>query len=208
MRKYNDADTIDRLVREHKPLVAYVLHGVARKLRGFYDPDAAYSDGLWSLLRAARNYKAHLGFKFSTYAYGAIFKCVAHHEIRRRIVAARTVSWSPVFDDSVEDLPHRDRCEAQRRRRDSRETIHALLADDRCRLNEPERFIVTQFYCCDDPPLQADVARAMRLSKQRISQIKIAAIEKLRVQAGTSRVYRRTGTKKKRPDRQAVGDAA
>jgi RNA polymerase sigma factor for flagellar operon FliA len=90
----NDADASDEeLVREHLPLVSYLVAEVASKLPGHVNRDDLTSAGMMALAQAARGFEADRGVPFGRFATvrirGAIIDELRSHDWASRSVRVK-----------------------------------------------------------------------------------------------------------------------
>ncbi len=80
------ADATEQLVRDHLPVVGYVVHEVAGRLPGHVDRDELVSAGMAGLVAAARAYDPATGVPFARYANTRIKGAV--------LAELRAMDWS------------------------------------------------------------------------------------------------------------------
>ncbi|MCD4823702.1 MAG: sigma-70 family RNA polymerase sigma factor [Phycisphaerae bacterium] len=135
------------------------------------------SDGNISLMRAVEKFDFARGFRFSTYASWAIMRNFARSVPKERYqldrfstgheevldIAAGLRSYNPMSDNPAE----------------LRESIDVLLS----RLSQREQIILTNHYGLDeyrDAKTFEQLGKMLGISKERVRQIEIQALEKLR----------------------------
>jgi RNA polymerase primary sigma factor len=143
------------------------------------DREDMTSEGLMALLRAVDTFDPWRGFRFSTYACNAIlrsFSRAAMQDSKRRSKVAGP--WDPEFE--ISDAP-------EVRRADQRalftERLERVLRLDNADLTEVEKMVlVRRFPFEEDRTRQTleDIGKQMRVSKERVRQIQLSAISKLR----------------------------
>jgi RNA polymerase sigma factor (sigma-70 family) len=134
------------------------------------------SEGLLPLLRAVELFDVGLGNRFSTYATWAV-RNQMHRALRRRRPAQELLD-----DDSTWDhLPDERGCEATDVREQTRrqELLERLLQG----LSDRERWVLAARFGLDGHPQGqslSEVSAQLNLSKERVRQIALQAVEKLR----------------------------
>jgi len=184
-----DQQEIDRLVALYDDLCELLYQanlGLVYDMRrrtatGRLDPADVESDGCLALLRAVRTFNPWMGFRFSTYACRSIQRAF-HLLTRRKFQQSRLMqekikriqdagpapeyNLAPVGSDS----PTLDR-------------LRGILVNNEARLTTTERLVITQRFLLGEgrrPATLGAVGRMLRLSKERVRQIQIAALDKLR----------------------------
>jgi RNA polymerase primary sigma factor len=165
----------NRIVRSNLRL----LVAVARKLATSIDQmSELIGEATVPLIRAVELFNVTLGNRFSTYATWAIRNHMIRCLKRRQSVVDRTVAPDPLWLDRLPDqrISPEDDTQASAVRAES---IQQLLKS----LSERERLVISARFGLDGQPrgqsLQ-DIALRVGLSKERVRQIAISAIEKLR----------------------------
>lgn len=141
--------------------------------------DEMTSEGMMALLRAADTFDPWRGYRFSTYACNAIiraFSRAAMMDTKRRSKVAGP------FDVEFE------KSDAQETMRTDQESLYAerlgqILHLDNADLTDVEKTVLERrFPFNEDKPRQTleDIGRKMRVSKERVRQIQLSAIAKLR----------------------------
>lgn len=141
--------------------------------------DEMSSEGMMALLRAVDTFDPWRGFRFSTYACNAIIRAFARasmHDSKRRNLIVGT--WDPEFEKS--DFP-------EVRRGDQRnlfvERLGRILREGKADLSDVEKTVLARRFPAEDSvPRQTleDIGRQMKVSKERVRQIQLSAIRKLR----------------------------
>lgn len=143
------------------------------------DRDEMASEGMMALLRAVDTFDPWRGYRFSTYACNAIiraFSRAAMRDSRRRQYL--TVPFDPEFEKS--DLPEAMRVENQGL---YIERLGDIMKGNRAELSEVEQMVLRKRFPNEDvdPRLTLDrIGRQMRVSKERVRQIQLSALNKLR----------------------------
>jgi RNA polymerase primary sigma factor len=165
-----------RLVEANLGLV-YDLIGRSR--RDKLDHDEMSSEGMVALLRAVDTFDPWRGFRFSTYACNAILRALARaamQDSRRR--GRITASYNENFETS-------DMSEQVRQDRQSlfAERLQRILHLDNAELTDVEKTVLARRFPLEDrrtPQTLEAVGRQMRVSKERVRQIQLSALFKLR----------------------------
>jgi len=131
------------------------------------DPDEAVSDGMMALLRAVRTFDPNRGYRFSTYATRAIIRAV--YSTRKRDMVQRRDHRRCVGLDAA---PVPAYCEPENMAV-YRDDLDAAMAT----LKPRERAVIAGRFGRGET--LAEVAGQLRLTKERIRQIQIAAVAKL-----------------------------
>ncbi|MFO0971896.1 MAG: sigma-70 family RNA polymerase sigma factor [Phycisphaerae bacterium] len=143
------------------------------------DRDEMGSEGMMALLRSVDTFDPWRGFRFSTYACNAILRAFSRAALRD---SRRRSLMSTPFDPEFEkvDLPNSHREERQML---FAERINDILRTNEAELTDVERMVLSKRF----PPEGADdrltldhIGREMHVSKERVRQIQISALTKLR----------------------------
>jgi len=166
----------ERLIEANLGLV-YDLIGRSRF--GSLDRDEMCSEGMMALLRAVDTFDPWRGYRFSTYACNAILRAFSRAALRdskRRSLLA--VSFDPTFEKS-DNL--------ERRRDDDRllyrERLRRIMESNDADLTPVERMVLSRrFPEGEDRARETldDIGRDMNVSKERVRQIQLSALSKLR----------------------------
>jgi len=135
------------------------------------------SDGNVSLLRAVERFDYSRGFRFSTYASWAIMRNFARSVPKERYQLDRFSTGNEEILDIAASLRSYDPNELNLP--ELRESIEAMLA----RLSPRERTILIDHYGLDEstgPKTFDQLGRSLGISKERVRQIEIQALKKLR----------------------------
>ncbi|HWE36469.1 MAG TPA: sigma-70 family RNA polymerase sigma factor [Isosphaeraceae bacterium] len=168
----------DRIVGANLRLVAWVARRHARSAGEFLE---RVSDGIEALLQAVDRFDFARGFKFSSYAAGAIrnqFAWNARGQARHRgrlVTGVDERLLAALVDRDGE--PERERSQARRR-----EAVEGLLE----RLDERERRIVVARYGLDGGRERTlrELGAELGITKERVRQLELQAHRKLRALAG------------------------
>jgi len=143
------------------------------------DHDEMSSEGMMALLRAADTFDPWRGFRFSTYACNAILRAFARsamHDSKRRSKIAGPYE----VDFEKSDFP-------EQRRADQRslfaERLREILRMDNAALSEVEKTVLARRFPLEEGRQRQtleEIGRQMRVSKERVRQIQLGAIAKLR----------------------------
>lgn len=166
----------DRLINANLGLV-YDLIGRSRFVT--LDRDEMTSEGMMALLRAVDTFDPWRGFRFSTYACNAIlraFSRAAMKDSKRRTLGSASFEISMEKSDWTE------------RRRESnadlyQERLQRVLSENAAELSPIEKLVLNRrFPHGEDAPRETldDIGRDMRVSKERVRQIQLSALSKLR----------------------------
>jgi RNA polymerase primary sigma factor len=158
----------NEIVRANLRLVVSVARRHVRPAIGLMD---LVSEGNLTLMRAVEGFDLHKGFRFSTYATLALMKGFAAAVPGMRPSGSRAATGQL---ESVADPRDGDLIE----RRLDRDHLFQLLG----RLDDREQRVLRAHYGIGTEPAATleQVGRQLGLSKQRVRQIELAAIAKLR----------------------------
>lgn len=143
------------------------------------DRDDLNSEGMMALLRAVDTFDPWRGFRFSTYACNAILRAFARaamQDSRRR---------GKIVGSYDEDFEKGDRPEQVRQDQSGLfvERLQRILHVDDAELTDVEKTVLARRFPLEEGRTRQtldEVGRMMRVSKERIRQIQLAAISKLR----------------------------
>lgn len=174
VQRYNQVRS--RIIEANLGLV-YDLIGRSRF--ALLDRDEMTSEGMMALLRAADTFDPWRGYRFSTYACNAIlraFSRAAMQDSKRRSRVSGPYDVDFEKSDAVETL-----------RGDERdlyaERLRGIMENDIAELTDVEKTVLRRRFPNDvDAPRETleDIGREMKVSKERIRQIQLSAIAKLR----------------------------
>ena len=143
------------------------------------DRDEMSSEGMMALLRAADTFDPWRGFRFSTYACNAILRAFSRsalNDSRRR----SKIAGSFEVDFEQTDLP-------ETRHTDQRELfaerLQEVLRMDHAALTDVEKTVLARRFPMEEGRSRQtleEIGRQMRVSKERVRQIQLSAIAKLR----------------------------
>jgi len=174
MRRYQQIRT--RLVESNLGLV---YDSIRRNRFNNLDPDEVCSEAMMALLRAADTFDPWRGFHFSTYACNAItraFSRSALHESKRRSKIAG--SFDVEYDHSEAASVHRAGQGAL-----FAERLQQALQLDNTALTDVEKTVLARRFPLEEGRQRQtleDIGAQMRLSKERVRQIQLSAVAKLR----------------------------
>ncbi len=168
---------INRIVKQNLPLVfrmrmRFPVDGL--------DLDEMLSEGSLALYRAAKGFDPERGFRFSTYACRSIryaFVGMAKKQQREQEALKLLAKERPV-------TAHWDDLELHIDRQILLDKVNAVLAAKVAGLKEAESFVIKQRFLTastDKPRTLASIGRTLRISKERVRQIELRAVAKLRV---------------------------
>jgi RNA polymerase primary sigma factor/RNA polymerase sigma factor len=175
--------TKNQIIAANLRLVVSIAKRYVGRAADFFD---LVSDGNMSLIRAAEKFDVSRGNKFSTYASWAIMKNFARTipAERRRQDRFRT-SHSEMLSAAEDMRTDQNEQESAQIQRESQ--VERILD----RLDEREREIVTTRFGLirgHEPLMLAQVGAAMGVSKERIRQIQLRAMSRLREAAKEARI--------------------
>ncbi|UCF32585.1 MAG: sigma-70 family RNA polymerase sigma factor [Phycisphaerales bacterium] len=166
----------DHLVNENLGLV----YEMRRRTRiSEVDGDDLSSEGLWTLFRAVNSFDPWRGFRFSTYACRSIIRGLLALVKKKRRQSEQLIE---VGDDADEAIVWR-RGQEDVEQQILEERMSKLLDENLAGLTPAERLIIERRIL--HPPSQRPeplhaLAKMFKLSKERVRQMQIAALEKLR----------------------------
>jgi RNA polymerase primary sigma factor len=145
-----------------------------RRRRAGQDLSELISDGNLALMRAADNFDYQRGFKFSTYATWAIINSYARSTRTPRLrLQTNREKLGEVVDRHTDEEPSGDQLGLVRG------AVDRMLAQ----LNPRDRAILSQRYGLgelSEPQSLAEIGRRLSLSKERIRQLQVRAMLRLR----------------------------
>ena len=165
----------DRLVHQHIGLV-YEMRRRTRLID--VDPDDLTSDGFLTLLQAVTHFDPWRGFKFSTYACTSLVRVYLLLAQRTRRAVARI---NVLRDEAVANEGRRFGDDREKELLVDR--LRQTLAENTAELTPAERFVVERRLLSrgdSQPETLASIGRMFKLSKERVRQIQLGAIQKLR----------------------------
>lgn len=143
------------------------------------DRDEMVSEGMMALLRAADTFDPWRGYRFSTYACNAILRAFSRAALqdskrRSKVVGPYEVDFEK--SDATESN-HSDQ------RTLFAERLRRILRLDNAELTDVEKTVLARRFPFEDGRNRQtleDIGKQMRVSKERVRQIQLAAIAKLR----------------------------
>jgi len=148
---------------------------------GRLDPSDIESDGCLALLRAVRTFNPWLGFRFSTYACRSIQR--AFHLLGRRRQQQSRLMHEKMRLTQNEEHPDVDTISVPSSDGPGVERLRRILVDNEADLTAAERLVITQRFLVDEgrrPATLNTVGTMLKLSKERVRQIQVSALDKLR----------------------------
>jgi len=143
------------------------------------DREDMTSEGMMALLRAVDTFDPWRGYRFSTYACNAIiraFSRAAMMDSKRRSKIAGP--WDPEFEQSDAPEARRDHQRAL-----FEERLQRILRLDNAELTDVEKTVLARRFPLEQGRMRQtleDIGRQMRVSKERVRQIQLSGISKLR----------------------------
>ena len=157
-----------------------VLAMAKRLPAGRVDFPEMISEGNMALLRGIDKFNVSKGFKFSTYACRAILKAFSR-------LGMKTTRYRSLFPVGFEPDLERSNYASEKAAAEENacvEQVAELFHDDRAGLSELEREVITQRFSIgrpDEKPLTLQqVGKLVGLTKERVRQIQIHALAKMR----------------------------
>ncbi|MGC9454951.1 MAG: sigma-70 family RNA polymerase sigma factor [Phycisphaerae bacterium] len=164
----------NRIVRANLRLVVSIAKKHVGGPQGIFE---LISDGNVSLLKAIERFDYSRGFRFSTYASWAIMRNFARSVTKERYILDRFTTGHDDVVDIAAALSSHDPAEANLA--ELRESIDVLLAE----LSPRERTVLIDHYGLDTSGRTKtfeQLGRQLGLSKERVRQIELKALGKLR----------------------------
>lgn len=138
------------------------------------------SEGMLSLMAAVEKFDYMRGYRFSTYAGWAIAKDFA------RKIPAESQRFDRAGGSAVDDVPHDFRMGTLPDVAAVEQAQHNLIGVIHSNLDERERFIILNHYAIDagvikkKPMTLKQIGESLGLTKERVRQIELQALQKLR----------------------------
>lgn len=172
--KAGDADAKEKILRNHLLLVATIARRIAR---GKLPEDEIVSAANFALVKAYEGFDSSYPNRFSAFlklfVRGEIARLWSNLNIVRKSDYSDGVPVTSVeITDDVSEEEDSDE-------KDHKEFLLRLIEESKSVLDPREKEIVGLLYC-ETPATQAEVARQLGISRERIRQIYDAALEKLR----------------------------
>lgn len=171
--KLGDADAKEKIIRNHLLLVANIARRIAR---GKLPENEIVSAANFALVKAYEGFDSSYPNRFS-----AFIKLFVRGEIARLWSNLNVVRKSDYSDgvsvisvEITDDVGQEDDADEK----DHKDFLLTLVEQAKLVLDPREREIVGLLYC-ETPASQADVARQLSLSRERVRQIYDIALEKL-----------------------------
>ena len=165
-----------RVVEANQGLV-YDLIGRSRF--SSLDREEMTSEGMMALLRAADTFNPWKGYRFSTYACNAIIRAFARAAMTD---SKRRDKVAGAYDEEFEKSDF-----AETRRSDERalyvERLQRILHQDEAELSDIEKTVLSKRFPKESGRKRLtleDIGRRLSISKERVRQIQLSAISKLR----------------------------
>jgi RNA polymerase sigma factor (sigma-70 family) len=164
--------SLNLLLERHEPLVRYAAN---RQNLGDLPFEEAVQAGRMGLWKALLGYDPQRGYQFSTYAYPAIvhyiWRAVKAHCVANK-QAHSTREWAVFFHHWEAGPVHRQ----------AEQELQVCLRAMVQRLPERLQYILRRRYALDGEPLQtlAAIGQEMGLTKERIRQLQVEALVRLR----------------------------
>lgn len=172
--KAGDADAKEKIIRNHLLLVANIARRIAR---GKLPEDEIISAANFALVKAYEGFDSSYPNRFSAFlklfVRGEIARLWSNFNIVRKSNFSDGVPVTSV--EMTDDAGQEDDAEEK----DYQEFLLKLSEQSKSVLDSREREIVDLLYC-ETPMNQAEVARKLKISRERIRQIYDIALEKLR----------------------------
>jgi len=172
--------TLEYLVSENIGLV-YDMRKRARIAD--VDPDDLFSEGLWRLFQAVRRFDPWRGFRFSTYACTSILRGFV--SLRRKKRCENDTLERLRNDSVIQEGVESGICELDNQW--LAEQVRDLLLGGNAGLTPVERFVIVRRLlhpANTSPDTLQSIGEMFQLSKERIRQIQLTALEKLRLILG------------------------
>jgi len=143
------------------------------------DRDDMVSEGMMALLRAADTFDPWRGYRFSTYACNAIIRAfsraaLANSKRRSKILGP----YDPEFEDGDQPEVRRDE-----ERSLFEERLRLVMGRDEAELSDVEKKVLERRFPMNPQRKRQtleSIGRQMKVSKERVRQIQLSAIAKLR----------------------------
>lgn len=165
-----------RVVEANQGLV-YDLIGRSRF--SSIDREEMTSEGMMALLRAADTFNPWKGFRFSTYACNAIIRGFARAAMQD---SKRREKVAGAYDEEFEKIDHAD----ARHLNDKElyvERLKRIIDEEEAELTDVEKTVLAKRFPDDSERRRQtleSIGRKLSISKERVRQIQISALSKLR----------------------------
>jgi len=170
------AQLVDALVQRNTGLVFAMIK---RRQVTDVDRDDLLSHGLWTLLQSVLRYDPWRGFRFSSYACTAISNgfrlLVRKNQLNKTRIARLGTIQSRVYDT--------DEREANVDREITIERLQKTFEENHAELSSVERYVIDRRLLGTDtrPATLEAIGDTLALSKERVRQIQLMGLAKLRV---------------------------
>lgn len=180
--KAGDADAKEKIIRNHLLLVANIARRIAR---GKLPEDEIISAANFALVKAYEGFDSSYPNRFSAFlklfVRGEIARLWSNLNIVRKSDYSDGVPVTSVeITDDVGEEEDAD-ADADADEKDHKEFLLKLVEQAKLVLDPREKEIVGLLYC-EVPASQADVARQLKLSRERVRQLFDGALHKLQKQ--------------------------
>ena len=143
------------------------------------DRDEMSSEGMMALLRAVDTFDPWRGFRFSTYACNAILRAFARAAMQD---SRRRTKMAGAYDEDFEksDMPEQVRSD---QRALFAERLRRILRMDNAELTDVEKTVLARRFPLEEGRVRQtleEIGKMMRVSKERVRQIQLSAVAKLR----------------------------
>ncbi len=145
------------------------------------DPDDLTSEGLWTLFRAVSTFDPWRGFRFSTYACTSIVRGYLMLARKKQSDLERLGHVWTEQEDAA--LPGSRVSQQDRDTEWWLDRLRRILSQNEAELTDVERFVVERRIlhpAGDRPDTLSSLGEVLQLSKERVRQIQLAALDKLR----------------------------
>lgn len=180
-REFNEWAMRYERIRSHltETNLGLVYDLIGRTRYRMLERDDLRGEGLMALLRAIDTFDPWRGYRFSTYACNAILRAFSRVAVKDSLRRSRmTASFDTEFDLDTSVQARREEHD-----RFLAERLRNILANNEASLSEHERLVLERRFPSDENARREtldDIGRLMQVSKERVRQIQLAAVSKLR----------------------------